>query len=136
MEMVQASGQQGVPVIVVDGQVVVGFDRPRLEQLLASAARQTRPEKAQFGASIADASSFLTKQGRIPIFGAYVGRVAPGSAAARAGLQPGDVITELNLRPVSRADDVSAALASLRPGDRVVVVWNRGDRSYRAETSV
>ncbi|NIV28655.1 MAG: NrdH-redoxin, partial [Anaerolineae bacterium] len=28
-EMVRLSGQQGVPVITVDGQVVVGFDQPR-----------------------------------------------------------------------------------------------------------
>ncbi len=34
-EMVRISGQRGVPVIVIDGQVVVGFDRPRLEQLLS-----------------------------------------------------------------------------------------------------
>lgn len=33
-EMMQVSGQMGVPVIVVDGQVTVGFDRERLEQLL------------------------------------------------------------------------------------------------------
>ena len=36
-EMVRISGQRGVPVIVIDGQVVVGFDRSRLEQLLAPA---------------------------------------------------------------------------------------------------
>ena len=33
-EMVKVSGQMGVPVIVVDNQVIVGFDRERLEQLL------------------------------------------------------------------------------------------------------
>jgi len=34
-EMIKLSGQGGVPVTVVDGEVVVGFDRPRLEKLLA-----------------------------------------------------------------------------------------------------
>ena len=33
--MVQKSGQLGVPVIEVDGSVVVGFDRGKLEELLA-----------------------------------------------------------------------------------------------------
>lgn len=33
-EMIQKSGQMGVPVIEVDGEIVVGFDRPRLEELL------------------------------------------------------------------------------------------------------
>lgn len=33
-EMVQKSGQMGVPVIDVDGTLVVGFDEPQLRQLL------------------------------------------------------------------------------------------------------
>lgn len=33
--MVQKSGQLGVPVIEVDGQIVVGFNRAKLDQLLS-----------------------------------------------------------------------------------------------------
>jgi glutaredoxin-like YruB-family protein len=33
-EMVQKTGQYGVPVIDIDGEVIVGFDRPRLDALL------------------------------------------------------------------------------------------------------
>lgn len=33
-EMVKRSGQMGVPVIEIDGQVVVGFDREELSRLL------------------------------------------------------------------------------------------------------
>lgn len=33
-EMIHKSGQTGVPVIDIDGQIVVGFDQRRLEQLL------------------------------------------------------------------------------------------------------
>jgi glutaredoxin-like YruB-family protein len=33
-EMVRRSGQQGVPQTLIDGQVVVGFDKARLNQLL------------------------------------------------------------------------------------------------------
>lgn len=33
-EMVKKSGQMGVPVIEVDGEIIVGFDRGRLERLL------------------------------------------------------------------------------------------------------
>ena len=32
--MVQKSGQLGVPVIEVDGNIVIGFNRTRLEELL------------------------------------------------------------------------------------------------------
>nr|MBT6995204.1 NrdH-redoxin [Candidatus Woesearchaeota archaeon]MBT7237239.1 NrdH-redoxin [Candidatus Woesearchaeota archaeon] len=33
-EMVDKSGQMGVPVIEVDGEILVGFDKPKLEKLL------------------------------------------------------------------------------------------------------
>jgi len=33
-EMIEKSGQMGVPVITVDGELVIGFDRERLEGLL------------------------------------------------------------------------------------------------------
>jgi glutaredoxin-like YruB-family protein len=35
-EMVRKSGQLGVPVIDVNGNIIVGFNRPKLDELLAS----------------------------------------------------------------------------------------------------
>ncbi|MGE3062576.1 MAG: glutaredoxin family protein [bacterium] len=34
MEMVKKSGQQGVPVIDIDGNIIVGFDQARIDSLL------------------------------------------------------------------------------------------------------
>lgn len=36
-EMIQKSGQMGVPVILVDEEVIVGFDKPKLESLFGAA---------------------------------------------------------------------------------------------------
>lgn len=33
-EMVKKSGQMGVPVLDIDGQIVVGFDKGKIKQLL------------------------------------------------------------------------------------------------------
>ena len=33
-EMIEKSGQRGVPVIDIDGTIVVGFDKARIDQLL------------------------------------------------------------------------------------------------------
>lgn len=33
-EVVKKTGQMGVPVIEIDGEIVIGFDRKRIEQLL------------------------------------------------------------------------------------------------------
>jgi len=34
-EMIGKSGQMGVPVLEIDGQIVVGFDKPKIKSLLA-----------------------------------------------------------------------------------------------------
>ncbi|MFZ3011891.1 MAG: Uxx-star family glutaredoxin-like (seleno)protein [Minisyncoccia bacterium] len=34
-EMVEKSGQMGVPVIIIDNEITVGFDKPRIVGLLA-----------------------------------------------------------------------------------------------------
>lgn len=33
-EMIEKSGQMGVPVIDIDGQIIVGFNRPAIEKAL------------------------------------------------------------------------------------------------------
>ena len=33
-EMIEKSGQYGVPVIDIDGEIIVGFDRARIDELL------------------------------------------------------------------------------------------------------
>lgn len=128
--MVRRTGQRGVPVIAVDDDYVVGFDRPRLEQLLARAPR-ARPV---FGAAVADAARVRAKDGDVAAGGAYVGRVSPDSPAARAGLTVGDVILALDGRQVRTADDVQAVLAELAPGAVVSVTYERGGERRSAQT--
>jgi len=131
-EMVRLTGQMGVPVTVIDGQVVIGFDRPRLEQLLAGAGGQ-RPH---LGLKVADASKVAQRTGEVPVFGALVGGANPGSLGERAGLRNGDIITELNLRPIRGADDLEHAMAELTPGSRATIVFLRGQETLRAEIVV
>ncbi len=35
MEVVQKSGQMGIPVLDIDGTIIVGFDRPKIDAALA-----------------------------------------------------------------------------------------------------
>lgn len=122
--MVSKSRQRGVPVITVDDQVVVGFDRARLEMLLS----QARAQRPSLGISIADASRIAMKAGAVPVFGALVGKVAPSSPSERAGLIPGDIITEANLRPINRAADLESLLEGITPGSRLALVVTRGSQ--------
>jgi len=36
-EMMEKSGQMGVPVVVIDDQLIIGFDKPQISQLLGLA---------------------------------------------------------------------------------------------------
>ena len=130
VEMIQKTGQRGVPVTVIDGQVVIGFDRARLEELLVSRADGSRPS---LGLQVADATKFAQERGAIPVFGALVGGVKPGSTGQRLGLRRGDIITEINLRPVRDVAELERALSGLSPGDRVVVAFQRGQGEFKTE---
>ncbi len=129
-ELVRSTGQMGVPVTIINGQVVVGFDLGRLEQLLTRAETRQRPS---FGASIADASKITAKQGPGLTLGAYVGRVRPGSIAERIGLVSGDIITELNMKRIANASDLGNALSSLNNGSRFSLFFLRGNKTMTTE---
>jgi serine protease Do len=50
--------------------------------------------------------------------GALVASVQPGSAAERAGLQPGDVITKYDGKAIGAAGELSALVGQAAPGDK------------------
>jgi len=58
--------------------------------------------------------------------GLLVTEVAPGSAGAAAGIQPGDAILEVNRRPVGDAVAFRQVIAGLKPGESVPVYLQRG----------
>lgn len=57
--------------------------------------------------------------------GVYVMDVAKGSAAEQAGVQKGDFITKVNGLPVNTGTEMVGKVASLRPGDKVTITYNR-----------
>lgn len=78
------------------------------------------------------AESFKLKQPD----GALVSSVAPGSAAAKAGLEPGDVILQYNGRPIASSTDLPAMVSLGKPGDKVALgVW-RGGKQVELSTSL
>lgn len=60
--------------------------------------------------------------------GVLVANVDPTSRAARAGLQPGDVITGVNRTTVRSVDDLSRALRSVGPREAVALRVQRGNQ--------
>jgi len=120
----------GVPVTVIDGQIIIGFDRERLEQALKM---EQQRERHSFGAAIADASKITARQGLGITLGAYVGNVRPGSVAQMVGLVPGDIIIEINMQHVAIADDLEQALLKISNGGRISLVFLRGNKTFTTE---
>ena len=122
-EMVRLSGQRGVPVVVIDGQAVVGFNRPLIDQLLAQVA--TPPLK--LGVAIANACQIGARRGLQLPDGAYVGRVDPSSPAEVSGLRPGDVIVKMAGQTVRTDQDLDRIMANVRFGQVVdLLAWRDG----------
>ena len=63
--------------------------------------------------------------------GAIVMSVQRNGAAARAGIQPRDVILEVNQKPVSSPTDIRRALQAAQSGDTVfLLVWRDGQEVF------
>ncbi len=66
------------------------------------------------------------------LHGAVIQQVQPGSPADNAGLQSGDVIVEVDRKPVQSAADVQRALSSVPQGqDALLLVWSNGGNTFR-----
>jgi putative serine protease PepD len=68
--------------------------------------------------------------------GAEIASVQSGSAAADAGLQQGDVITAVGDRPVTSSTELTAAVRSYAPGDKVDLTVRRGDQTSTVEVTL
>ena len=129
-ELMSKTGQMAVPVTLINGETIVGFDRARLEQVLA---RNQEGQRLSLGAAVADASKITARQGSGIILGAYVGKVRAGSVAEKLGLTQGDIITEVNMQNTANAAALESALYKLRKGSRLSVVFLRGNKELTAE---
>jgi serine protease Do len=84
------------------------------------------------GVTVDDLDNRTRRQFGLPngVEGAVVTAVDPDCAAARAGLQPGDIITEINRRPVANADDAVELSKDLGRGRVLLRVWSRNGSRY------
>jgi S1-C subfamily serine protease len=131
-------GNSGGPLLDAKGQVIgvnsqiktesgdsnagVGFAVPveTIKQVVPQIQSGGKIERAFLGVSNATTDNQS---------GAAVTGVVPGGPAAKAGIQQGDKIVAIDARPISSSDDVSAAVAAHRPGQRArVTVIRGGDR--------
>jgi serine protease Do len=97
-------------------------------------ATEEEPESEEsletgFGMELTPITAEASRRLQLPsdISGAIVSAVDRGSAAEAGGALVGDVITQVNNRPVANAAEVRRALQSVRSGETaLLLVWRRG----------
>ena len=83
---------------------------------------------ARMGVTVQDLTQTLAESFKLhDPNGALVSGVVPGSAAAKAGIESGDVILKYNGQVIGRSGDLPALVGMAKPGDKVMLeVWRAG----------
>jgi serine protease Do len=101
---------------------------------VASDGEAAGPQKGKLGLAVAELTPDVRQQLHIPqqVNGVAVQSVRPASPAEDAGLAPGDVILEVDRKPVTSAEQfVNEAHANPAGKDLLLLVWSQGNASYR-----
>ena len=96
---------------------------------------QTKGSQIMLGITIRDITEEMSKQYSMPV-GVYITEVSSMSAAERAGLQKGDIITEFAGETVTSADDLNAIKAKQTSGDTVSVKIDRNGKAMTLDLVV
>jgi len=112
----------------------VGFAIPSnriafIAQQIISTGQVTHTGRAVLGVSVASVDATLAAQDNLSVdHGALIIRTVSGGPAASAGLQPGDVIVQIDNTPVNDVSSLGSSLLSKNPGDTVAVHIYRGSQ--------
>jgi putative serine protease PepD len=108
------------------GSIGVGFAIPsNLAQRIAAEIRESgTATHGLLGASIKDVTDD-SKQTNPTVVGASIIQLTSGGAAASAGLQVGDIITNLNGIPITGRVDLTAQVRALAAGSKATVTYVR-----------
>ncbi|MGO8696926.1 MAG: DegQ family serine endoprotease [Limisphaerales bacterium] len=105
---------------------------PGSEQMAKNDAGGSQDTDTLQGVAVSDLDSQAKQQFNIPdqVKGAVVTEVAPDSAAAEAGLKPGDVILEINHHAVKSADDAVKLTEHAKSKQTLLHVWSGNGSHY------
>ena len=111
-------------------QVVVK-EMPGTEEL-AKADASGKDTGTLNGVGVADLDAHARQQFEVPeaVQGAVVTEVQPDSAAAEAGLKPGDVIQEINRKPVKGSEEAVRLTENAKDKVTLLRVWRGGSSHF------
>jgi len=83
-------------------------------------------EHAYLGVKVGDAPNAA---------GAQIGSIVPGSPADKAGLEQGDIVTAVDGKAIASSDDLTASVASYKPGDKVTFTVERNGSTKKIDVT-
>ncbi len=118
------------------GNVGIGFAVPA-NMAMRSASQiiqYGKVQRGEIGVSIQDLTPELADaMGVESNTGALVSEVMPSTAAERAGLRAGDIITGLDGKPIASGTSLRNRVGMMRPGDRIKLEVYRDRRNLAVE---
>ena len=136
------------------GNIGIGFAIPAntVRRVAADLIRYRRVLRPSFGVEVYDLNESLSSALALPVKeGILVARVYAGSSADKAGIRGadeiavlynqairigGDIITEIDGRPVTSLDELQLALEAKRPGDTVQATIYRGRNKMQKQVTL
>lgn len=88
--------------------------------------------KPQLGISCQDVTETISQMYNMPV-GVYITDVSQDSAAEKAGLQSGDIITAVDGRDIETAEELNSQKNTHMAGDTIEVTYIRGGKEKTAE---
>lgn len=86
-------------------------------------------QRGVLGVMIRSVDGNLAKEKGLEVTrGAYVDSLLENSAAAAAGIKPGDVVVEVEGRPINSSPELQEMIARYRPGDKVQLKVDRAGK--------
>lgn len=94
-------------------------------------------QRAVLGVSLGEVTAELAKQKNIKVLaGAYVAEVLPQSAAEKAGIKEGDVITSVNDVDVKTVAQLQEQIGRYSPGDNVSIELVRDSKKLKVKAEL
>jgi serine protease Do len=121
------------------GNVGISFAIPSsiVQKVVKDLIEYGAVQRAFMGVQIQEITAELAKDKNIEIQeGVYVTEVNNNSAAKDAGIEAGDVITEINGTIVKTSSQLQEMVGRYSPGDKIVVLVKRKDKTKQIEVTL
>jgi serine protease DegQ len=121
------------------GNVGIGFAVPvnMAMSIVGQLAEYGEVQRGRLGVAIQDVTPDLAQALELEVqSGAVVSSVEPGSPAAEAGIEAGDIIVEVDGRSIESSTELRNIIGLTRAGEPVEIELLRGDRRMSVDASV